>query len=114
MGGEVRGRQGVSSSNVMKERNKDVHYSIFSNCLEFFKKKKKSWKQLSSSFLENCLNKLQSPERGRDGSAGTLDGVIWFSPPRTSRENQASKPSRGLGSGFSYYHTFLYILQSNP
>lgn len=41
MGGEVRGRQGVSSSNVMKERNKDVHYSIFSNCLEFFKKKKK-------------------------------------------------------------------------
>ena len=40
MGGEVRGPQGVSSSNVVKERNKDVHYSIFSNCLEFLKKKK--------------------------------------------------------------------------
>ena len=36
MGDEVRGPRGVSSSDVMRERNKDVHYSIFSNCLSEF------------------------------------------------------------------------------
>lgn len=44
---------------------------------------------------------------GGDGSTGTLDGVMWFSPPRTQKD-QVSKPA-GLGSGsVAIIHSFIF------
>ena len=54
-GDEVRGPRGVSSSDVMRERNKDVHYSIFSNCL--------------SEFAQSCLTLCDPMDCSLQGSS---------------------------------------------
>lgn len=122
-GGEVRGPRGVSSSDVVRERHKDVHYSTISNCFRYLKTKtkaKKNWKQPRGSFLENWLNKL-CLEWERHTNRALKEEVLAQQGPWVGScvSPHRGPPGRnrswlGLGSGFSCYHTFLYIMQSIP